>query len=185
MVLGRLRPGSNNLVHSPGAAVAAAVVLQVRLCDTAHTSAHPDNLCTSLNLPVSLPVQPRGIAGKQCKQRQVQSSAAAADAALSTANPLDGIVPYNNHRSSQLKGRSLPSNPLKGLWEAAAKTALRAELILAAAVDKQKFAPYIMAGLAGLLVGAVSGLCLTLSNWCRQQSSSYSCLGCRLIPAPT
>jgi hypothetical protein len=109
-------------------------------------------------------VQPRGIAGKHRKQRQVQSSAAAADAALSTADPLDGIVPYNNHRSSQLKGRSLPSNPLQGLWEAAAKTALRAELTLAAAVDKQKFAPYIMAGLAGLLVGAVSVPFLPLSN---------------------
>jgi hypothetical protein len=118
-----------------------------------------------VNFPLPLPVQPRGIASKHCKQLQVQSStAAAAAAALSTANPLDGIVPYNNHKSSKLKGRSLPSNPLQGLWEAAAKTALRAELTLAALVDRHVFAPFIMAGLAGLLVGAVSVLLWPLAT---------------------
>lgn len=82
----------------------------------------------------------------------MSAAAAAADA----AQPLDGIVPYINRNSPQLRGRNLAKNPIQGLWEAAAKIALRGELLLTAAVDKQRYAPYVMAALAGLSVGAVS-----------------------------
>lgn len=95
------------------------------------------------------------VSGARRQQRVLSTAAAAADAAY-TAQSLDGIVPYINRKAPQLRSRHLASNPLQGLWEAAAKIALRGELLLTAAVDKQRFAPYIMAALAGLLVGAVS-----------------------------
>lgn len=84
------------------------------------------------------------------------AAATAAVDALGPAEELEGIVPYVNHRSSQLKGRSIAVNPAQGAWQAAAKLALRAELLLAAVVDKHKFAPYVMSGAAGLLLGTVS-----------------------------
>jgi hypothetical protein len=83
------------------------------------------------------------------------SAATAAVDTFSPAEELEGIVPYANHRASQLKGRSIAVNPAQGAWQAAAKLALRAELLLAAAVDKHKLAPYVMAGAAGLLLGSV------------------------------
>jgi hypothetical protein len=117
-------------------------------------------LQTSLDA-CELSFAPACAAKRHCKQALQAATGAVLN---STANPLDGIVPYNNHKSSKLKGRSLPSNPLQGLWEAAAKTALRAELTLAALVDRHVFAPFIMAGLAGLLVGAVSVLLWPLAT---------------------
>ena len=95
--------------------------------------------------------------------------AAAADAAtFSTSQQLDGIVPYISSRAPQLKGRGLAANPLQDLWQAAAKSALRAELLLAAVVDKHKIAPYIMSALAGVLLGTVS-TCLDMKQLQQQQ----------------
>lgn len=68
-------------------------------------------------------------------------------------------MPYLNRNAAQLRSRHLPSDPIQGAWETAAKLALRGELLLAAAVDKRKYAPYVMAGLAGVLVGSVSAVC--------------------------
>jgi hypothetical protein len=97
------------------------------------------------------------------------ATAAAADAAAySTTQQLDGIVPYISSRAPQLKGRALAANPLQDLWQAASKAALRAELLLAALVDKHKFAPYFMSALAGVLLGTVS-TCLDIKQLRQQQ----------------
>lgn len=97
------------------------------------------------------------------------AAAAAADAAtFSTSQQLDAIVPYISSRAPQLKGRGLAANPLQDLWQAAAKSALRAELLLAAVVDKHKITPYIMSALAGVLLGTVS-TCLDMKQLQQQQ----------------
>ena len=88
-------------------------------------------------------------------------STATADGSLSlTTQQLDGIVPYINSRSPRLKGRQLPPNPAQWLWQQAAKTALRGELLLAAVVDKHRAAPYVMAVLAGAMTGLVGSTTL-------------------------
>jgi hypothetical protein len=100
-------------------------------------------------------------------------------------------VPYLNKNAAQLRGRHLPSDPIQGAWEVAAKAALRGELLLATAVDKHKYAPYVMAGLAGVLVGSVSSfLSVCVEGWggvrrMHHKQIPLALLSQALIPATT
>jgi hypothetical protein len=59
------------------------------------------------------------------------------------------------HAAPKLRSRSMPDTPLQGLWQAAAQGATWLELRGAAVVDKHAAAPFVMAALAGGMVGLV------------------------------